>query len=308
MKAPLLNIFRNILKIPVSLKTLNRKIIHFPDDIMQPMQIAVYSGPADSDVWPALYLVNSLQKVFKDIDISVICRERDTELFNMLQWKPRVHSYLDRPEIPDLLDDETFSDSTMLFYPYTGIDAKAESVLRNSGAGIRIAALKTSSPYINLGVKTESDVYPNHLYQLCNALKINCDKSWKPVIQQQILERTEKIMAPISGRTLPYIVTSSNAVNILLKHSAEIPLRTVSLSGKSTDFENLEREIRASIIAGASAVATDSEDLWGDACALGVPVIAIDTSDTFIKWNKCFPVSDETEFIEAWSQLLRDGW
>ncbi len=302
------SIFRRILNKLFIRRYHNRNVIHFPNSILQPSRIVIYSGPADSDIWPAMYLADMLQKAYPSSKMSIICNIDDGELLNMLQWKPRIHFYEKHPTMPSLLDDEQFSDDTLFFYPYTTIDNNAGNLLMSSGAGIRIAPLEYDSPYINLRIRTDSTVYPTILHQICNALGINSETTWKPVIQQQIKEHAKKLMAPVSGRHLPYIVTSSTAISILEKHRAEIPLRTVSLSGKSTDFENLDRETRAAIIADAEAIATDSEDLWCDACALDIPVVALDSSGTFIKWSNYSTVSNESEFIEAWSQLLRRGW
>lgn len=302
------SVFRRILKKPFKWHYHKRNVIHFPDNILKPSRIVIFSGPADSDIWPAMYLADMLQKAYPSANMSIICNRDAAELLNMLQWKPRIHCYEKHPRMPSLLDDEQFSDDTLFFYPYTTINNNTGNLLISSGAGIRIAPLETESPYINLRIRTDSTVYPIMLHQICSALGINSETTWKPVIQQQVKKHAEKLMAPVSGRHLPYIVTSSSAISILEKHRAEIPLRTVSLSGKSADFENLDRETRAAIIADAEAVATDSEDLWCDACALDIPVVALDTSGTFIKWGDIGTASNESEFIEAWSQLLRTGW
>jgi hypothetical protein len=302
------SVFRNILKIPVLRRYKKGNIIHFPNSILQPSRIVIYSGPAPADIWPAMYLTDMLQNAYPKTNTTIICKLDDSELLNMLQWKPRIHFYEKHPGIPNYPDDEKMDDDTLFFYPYTTINNNTGNLLMSSGAGIRIAPLETDSPYINLRIRTESTVYPTMLHQICSALGINSETTWKPVIQQQVKEHAEKLMAPVSGRHLPYIVTSSTALSILEKHRAEIPLRTVSLSGKSSNFENLDRETRVAIIADSEAVATDSEDLWCDACALDIPVVALDTSGTFIKWSNYSVVSNESEFIEAWSQLLRRGW
>ncbi len=302
------SVFRRILKEPYLRRFKKRNVIHFPDSILQPSRIVIYSGPGDTDIWPAMYLSDMLQNAYPETKTSIICNMDDGELLNMLQWKPKIHFYEKHPRIPNLLDDESPENDVLLFYPYTTIDNNTGSLLMSSGAGIRIAPLEIDSPYINLRIRTESTCYPNMLHQICSALGIDSEKTWKPVIQQQIKKHAKNLMAPVSGRHLPYIVTSSTALSILEKHRAEIPLRTVSLSGKTTDFEKLDREERVAIIADAEAVATDSEELWCDACALDIPVVALDHSGTFIKWSNHSTVSNESEFIEAWSQLLRKGW
>lgn len=302
------SIFRSILKKPFIRRYHKGNVIHFPNSIVQPSRIVIYSGSAPADIWPAMYLTDMLQNAYPKANTSIICNLDDGELLNMLQWKPKIYFYENQPRIPGIFGDDILEDDTLLFYPYTTIDNNTGNLLMNSGAGIRIAPLETDSKYINLRIRTESTSYPTMLHQVCGALGITSETNWKPVIQQKVKEHAKQLMAPVSGRHLPYIVTSSTAISILEKHRAEIPLRTVSLSGKSTDFENLDRETRAAIIADAEAVATDSEELWSDACALDIPVVAMDTSGTFIKWSNYSTVSNENEFIEAWSQLLRIGW
>lgn len=302
------SIFRHILKKPFIRSYKKRNVIHFPNSILQPSRIVIYSGPAPSDIWPAMYLTDMLQNAYPKANTSIICNLDDGELLNMLQLKPQIYFYDKHPKMPSLPDDENLKDDTLLFYPYTTIDSITGNLLMSSGAGVRIAPLETDSPYINLRIRTESTSYPAMLHQICSALGITSETTWKPVIQQKVKEHAKKLMAPVSGRHLPYIVTSSSAIAILEKNRAEIPLRTVSLSGKFTDFENLDRETRAAIIADAEAVATDSEDLWCDACALDIPAVALDTSGNFIKWGDISTASNEREFIEAWSQLLRRGW
>ncbi len=301
-------IFRSILKNPLIRHYKKRNVIHFPNSILKPSRIVIYSGPGPADIWPAMYLTDMLQNAYPKANTSIICNLDDVELLNMLQWKPKIYFYEENPRIPTILGDEILEDDTLLFYPYTTIDNKTGKLLMSSGAGIIIAPLETDSPYINIRIRTESTSYPTMLHHICGALGINSETTWKPVIQQKVKEHAKKLMAPVSGRHLPYIVTSSTAISILEKHRAEIPLRTVSLCGKSADFENLDRETRAAIVADAEAVATDSEGLWCDACALDIPAVALDTSGTFIKWGDIGTASNESEFIEAWSQLLRRGW
>ncbi len=139
---------------------------------------------------------------------------------------------------------------------------------------------------------------------MCSAIGITYDAEWKPSVPNRMEEIVEHKIAPVSGRMLPYIVTTPSAISILEKRRAEIPLRTVTLSGKNSDFAHLDREIKTVIIADASAVITDSDDLWGDACAHNVPVVGIDTSGKFLKWKDREPASIEEEFSEAWIRLL----
>lgn len=301
-------LLRKIFGGPSGASRLNKRVIHLPDDLLDPDGFLVYSGPRESDVWPAVYIANTIQKEFPDKDLTVVCNLRDTSLFNMLHHRPSVHTYEDRPRIPSAIEGDAISSGTILVYPYPIVRSDAEKVLSGTICGIRLAPLYTSSPYINLRIKTETDVYPDVLQQMCSAIGIAYDMDWKPSVPNRMEEMVEKKIAPVSGRMLPYLVTTSSAIAILEKSRAEIPLRTISLSGKDSDFSDLDREIKTVIIADASAVVTDSDDLWGDACAHGVPAVGLDTSGTFCKWKESEPASNEEEFVEAWVRLLKKGW
>jgi len=300
--------FKRIFSRKGSASGLNKSVIHLPDDLTHPAGFVVYSGPDESDVWPAIYITNTLQKEFPQKDIVVICRKRDSDLFNMLSLRPSVHSYETRPEIPDTLEADSISAGMIMVYPYAVVQTDAQSVLSGTICRIRMAPLGHSSPFINLRVKTEADVYPDILAEMCSAIGITYNADWKPSVPNRMEEIVEHKIAPVSGRMLPYIVTTPSAISILEKSRAEIPLRTVSLSGKNSDFDHLNREIKTVIIADASAVITDSDDLWGDACAHSVPVVGIDTSGSFIRWQGTEPATNEEEFAEAWIKLLKKGW
>ncbi len=287
---------------------LKNSVIHLPDDLIDPTGFLIYSGPEESDVWPAIYITNTLQREFPGKNIVVVCSRRDSDLFNMLRTRPSVHSYEGRPAIPDTFEADSISDGTILIYPYAEVQNDAERVLSGTTCRIRMAPLNHSSSYINLRVKTEAEVYPDMLSEMCSAIGLAYDADWKPSVPNRMEEIVEHKIAPVSGRMLPYIVTTPSAISILEKSRAEIPLRTVSLSGKNSDFDHLDREIKTVIIADASAVITDSDDLWGDACAHCVPVVGIDRSRTFIKWKDREPAGDEEEFAEAWIRLLKKGW
>lgn len=287
---------------------LRNSIIHLPDDLIDPAGFVVYSGTAESDVWPAVFIANTLQREYPGKELIVICSSRDSDLFNMLRMRPSVHSYEGRPKIPDTIDTDSIPAGMIFIYPYTELRNDAENLLSNTICRIRMAPLNHSSPYINLRIKTESEVYPDILSEMCSAVGISYDSDWKPAVPDRMEEIVEHKIAPVSGRMLPYIVTTPSALLILEKKRAEIPLRTVSLSGRNSDFDHLDREIKTVVIADASAVITDSDDLWGDACAHGVPVVGIDRSETFLRWNNNKPALNEEEFAEAWIRLLKIGW
>ena len=308
MKHAFSKLLRNIFGRKGGSAGLNKRLIHLPDDLIDPDGFLVYSGPEESDVWPAIHLMNTLHREFPEKKLVVICSSRDSVLFNMLRLRPTVHSYEGRPKIPDTIEGDSISPGTILIHPYTIVLSEDEKVLSGTPCRIRMAPLVHSSPYINLRVKTEADVYPDILSEMCSAIGITYDSDWKPAVPNRIEELVEHKIAPVSGRMLPYIVTTPSAISILEKRRTEIPLRTVTLSGKNSDFDHLDREIKTVVIADASAVITDSDDQWGDACAHGVPVVGLDRSGNFLKWKDRKPASDEDEFAEAWIRLLKKGW
>ena len=81
------SVFRRILKEPYLRRFKKRNVIHFPDSILQPSRIVIYSGPGDTDIWPAMYLSDMLQNAYPETKTSIICNMDDGELLNMLQLK-----------------------------------------------------------------------------------------------------------------------------------------------------------------------------------------------------------------------------
>jgi uncharacterized protein (UPF0147 family) len=311
MRNPFSGIVRKLSGGSLSRKHGKGRLIHLPDDLLDPDGFLVYSGPSEPDVWPAMFITNTLQKEFPDKNLTVLCSGRDNPLFNMLPLRPQVLTYTGHPRMPEVskADDSGMPDRTIFIYPYTEVKAEDEKVLADSTCGIKMAPI-TSGPSrnINLIVKTEAISYSGILSQICSVLGLTFDTDFRPVIPDSIQKAAESSIAPVSGRMLPYIVTTSTAISILEKRNAEIPLRTVSLSGRHSDLDHLTRELKTAIIADATAVATDSEEIWADACAHGVPVVGLDTSGNFLKWDDKVPASDETGFREAWIRLLKKGW
>ncbi|MBD3277456.1 MAG: hypothetical protein GF388_04065 [Candidatus Aegiribacteria sp.] len=308
MTSLLKRIFSRITGGPPAASDMNWKVMHLPGDLEDPRNIVVYSGPRESDIWPALFMTNTLQKEFSNTAITVICSGRDRGLFSMLSWEPDVYCYRSKPQIPESLDEGTFGEGCVLFYPYSKVIESDRNLLKHTGCGIRIAPLDHSSPYVNLRVKTEAAYFPEKLAQMCRAMGIDYCSEWKPRVQKHMKRAAEQKMAPVSGRILPYIVTTDPALSILEKSRAEIPLRTVNLSGKNCDFPDIDREVKIAMVAGASAVAADSDDLWGDACALEVPVVGLDRTGTFLKWHGREAAGTEEEFIQGWVEILKKGW
>ena len=283
-------------------------IMHLPGDIREPRGLCLFSGPMESDVWPALFMASTLQRAFGEIELNVLCPGRDDGLFNMLPWRPKVHCYGNSPEIPPSMSGNGLPDGSLFFYPYSKVIDSDVKMLQSAMRLTRIAPLDSPSDLVNLVVRTGSPYFPEKLEQMCVILGIEYDREWKPTVQRHAERAAEQIMAPVTGRMLPYIVTTPTAQKILERSRAEIPLRTVTLSGQSSEFKDLDRELKTAVVAGASAVVTDSDDIWGDACAFGVPVVGLDREGDFMKWHGVEASRKEEDFVEAWVGLLKRGW
>ena len=75
----------------------SRKPIHFPSDLEAPGVLAVLSGRRREDIWPALFLLNTLQKCFPEGKHVLVCRETDGELAGTLRQVPETLCYTDTP-------------------------------------------------------------------------------------------------------------------------------------------------------------------------------------------------------------------
>jgi len=254
-----------------------------------------------------VYTANSLQKAFRERELIVIAPKRDDKLYNMMGRRPKVHCYSERPELPGDLDREKLAKGFLFFYPYSKVIESDRKLLERIPCGIRIAPLDDPSPLINLTVRTESPHFPEKLQQMFHVLGIDYDEEWRPSVRKHAEQAAKQRLAPVTGRMMPYIVVTDSAQAILERSRAEIPLRTVSFSGKKSELADLDREIRTAVVAGASAVATDSDDLWGDACAFDVPVAGLDNSGDFIKWHGMESAQSREGFVQAWVEILKRG-
>ena len=93
MKRIFPKLLRNIKGWKAGAAKLKNSVIHLPDDLIHPTGFLVYSGPEESDVWPAIHIMNTLHREFPEKKLVVICSRRDSVLFNMLRLRPTVHSY-----------------------------------------------------------------------------------------------------------------------------------------------------------------------------------------------------------------------
>jgi hypothetical protein len=284
------------------------RMMHLPGDILHPEGIIVYSGPVESDVWPSLFTANTLQKVYSNAELKIICSARDERLFNMLHVRPEVHCYASSPSIPDTMAVQGIKASSLFFYPYSKVIDSDRELLARIPCSLRIAPLDEESELINLVARTSSPYFPEKIQQMCSILGLQYDEGWKPEVQTHARRAAEQRMAPVTGRMMPYIVVSQEALAILERSRAEIPLRAVTLTGRNSDLSELDRELKTAVVAGAVAVATDNDDLWGDACAFGVPVAGLDRYGDFIKWHGLEASHTVEEFIADWVELLKKGW
>ena len=83
-------------------------------------------------------------------------------------------------------------------------------------------------------------------------------------------------------------------------------MRMVVLDGRESPLLGQGAAVRAAVIAGASAVATDDPSCWAAASSLGVPVAGLDRRGVFPLWQTS-PSSDRSSFLSSWADLLRQG-
>ncbi len=288
----------------------NRKdhSLEFPADLKSPGNIMVYSGPLESAVWPAILLANALQTTYKDVSMTVICPLRDGKLFKMLRRKPEILCYDNRPKVPkELSKRESRPVSSLLFFPYSRIGKEEERFLRRIPCKIRIAPLEAPSPLVNIRVRTRTVELPGMLEEMCGALRLAFDSAWKPVLPRNIALDADHLVRRDAGRGVPYMVVSPRVPALLKKLGAEIPLRKVVLGKKGT-YGTVERELAVALVAGSEAVVTDDATLWSDACALGRPVVGLDSKNTFMKWRWAAPVENMEEFAKQCRELAARKW
>lgn len=301
-------VFRGLLRRGRPRARVGSGMMHLPADIKNAEAVTVFSGPGGSDAWPAILIANTLQRSFGYRRLSVLCSERDEGLFRMISPVPDIHSYAGAPSVPPgFPEDDAFDGNRLLFYPYRRIGRHDESFLAEVRCGIRIAPLDDNSDLINLAVRTGAWSCPEYLLRMCSAVGVEFDIKWRPSIRDHVKKAAEHILAPVSGRMSPYIAVTSPALSILQKSRAEIPLKAVPLDVEGYPIGEIDRETRTAIVAGAAAVATDSDAIWSDACAFGVPATGLDRTDGFMKWDGRNPSADEDGFIGSWVDLLKRG-
>jgi len=273
----------------------------FSGIVENPSDVTVYCGPGPASTWPGIYLACSLQKFYRNSNHHLILNEALTDLASTLPWQPTLHTYASQtgqfsPEIPG---------GSILFNATTDSTGLAEVVLVISPA-LSVAPEGCDSANVRLRVHT--DRYPERVFGICHALGIPPDTKWRPSVPARLTEAASRILAPVSHRSLPYILATSQAATVLERRRAELPLRLVILDGKGRDIpDGLPEGVLMALISGASAVITDRDHIWVHASALGVPVLGYDRRGIFQPWGKP-PPRGETGLLNEWAELLRRGW
>lgn len=273
----------------------------FPGVFENPSNVAVYCAPGGAASWPGIYLACSLQKFYRNSTHHLILHESLADLASTLPWQPVLHTYAAQngqlsQEVPP---------GSVLFNATTDSTGLAEVVLAISPA---LSVAPEGCESANVRLRVNSDRYPEKVFGICQALGIPPDTKWRPSVPQRLAEAASRILAPVSHRSLPYILATSQAAAVLERRRAELPLRLVILDGKSRDIpEDVPEGVLIALISGASAVITDRDNVWTHASALGVPVLGYDRRGIFQPWGKP-PPRGETGLLDEWAELLRRGW
>ncbi len=283
----------------------SRKMLHLPDDLVSPEKLAVVVGRRREDIWAAIFLMHSLQRNFPDNTHFLICREGDGELAGTLQWLPETIYYSETPRTAASEAGEALQGKAILFHPYREMDSETAAFIAATGVGVCVST--AGDPVVNLRVKVQDSSQPERLFRMCEVLGIEPDREWSPAVPSAYISSAAAILAPVSGRALPYIAATTTAANLLEKQRAEIPVRMVIVEGKRREIPEVSRGVMAAIVGGASAVVTSNPGLWLKARALNVPVVGLDRNGRFPDWGGV-PAQDDAEFITQWSDLLRRGW
>jgi hypothetical protein len=290
-----------------------RKQIHLPDCLTNASSMVVVSGPEELDVWSALLLCNNLQKRFENVSLTVLCRERDVGLFSMLDWRPGIAVY-DADRRKETREETREAESLrgsgpdLLFVPYDQIPADLTDTILRIEPSVVISFSGEDAVNLSVRIACTEAGQQDRIHRLCDALGFGSDREWEPSVTAHDSYAASELLAPVSGRALPYIFASPGAADVLRKCHEEIPLKLVQSSGRDSLVEGLGRNVRAALVQEASVVATDEPDLWVEALFLRVPVVGLDSKGTFPAWGEQQPASDRVEFLETWESLITQGW
>lgn len=245
-------------------------------------------------------MAKALQDAYPGIPIHFVAHQDVFELAGFLPWTPEMHIYSTDSGSPDPFPPEDL----LLFNTHPGDD-----LLRFVEKTSPMACISSiDHPAVNIIVKTASAVFPDNVHGIMNVLKLKTSMNWKPGVPRVLADKASTILSPVSHRTLPYILATEDASAIFKRKRAEVPLKIVLVDGNTTNIPPETSEgIRAALVAGASAVATTSRNLWIHARALGIPVIGLDRKGAFSGWGS-EPATGDTQFLEQWASLIRLGW
>ncbi len=274
---------------------------NFPSDVTEPEAVGVFSSSDISSAWSAVYMASVLQNVYPSIPVHFVTHSSVAELAGFLPVTPQMHIYTGDPGSVD----PEIPEGVLMFSPQP-----EDSLLRFVEKASPLACVSTQkNPAVNIIVKIGSDtVLPHSIYELMKVLKMEADTAWKPVVPGVLAEKASSVLSPVSHRTLPYILATEAAANVLEKKRAEVPLKIVLVDGKTTVIPpETSVGLLAAMVAGASAMVTTDRNLWIHARALGIPVIGLDRKGVFSGWGG-EPAPGDTMFLEQWATLIRVGW
>ena len=279
----------------------SRPMMHMPDDLLAPESVAVCCGRSEERVWASMYMAAALREHYGGERLHGFCAPRDRELMAVVVEGDKIH---DLPGDCLEAEEELFRPS-IVFCPYAGLTLEEAVDIAAPGCAVAGTA---DHPAVNLRVRVVGGhVLPESIRTMCELLRISYPEDWAPRVPRNDLARAEALLAPVSGHAMPYIAATSKAADVLRASGVEIPLKMVMLDGDESPVGGADRAVRAAVIAGATAVATDSGVVWSDACALGVPVVGLDRDGRFPGWEES-PANAAEPFVEGWKALLRRGW
>lgn len=279
----------------------DRPMIHLPHDLREPESVGVFCSGGEERVWAAIYMARALSEAYGSDVLHAYCPRRDRELMASVVATDRVH------RLPDPSGDGGEEDPppSIIFYPYG--DVSLDTAVRLASLRRPVAGMAEHS-VVGLRVRVAGGYrLPRAVEEMCRLLEVPFPRDWRPGVPRNDAARAEALLAPVSGHAMPYIAATSGAADVLRSAGVEIPLKMVLMDSEKGPVEGAERGVRAAVVAGASAVVTDSPVVYGDACALGVPVVGLDRRGSFPPWDR-EPASDEKSFVAAWRDLLREGW
>jgi len=279
----------------------DRPVMHLPDDLREPESVGVFCDGGEERIWSALYMARALSEAYGSDALQACCPPRDRELMSSVVPPDRVHRL---PGPPEGIREE-HPPPSIIFYPYG--DVPLETAVRLASLRRPVAGM-AEHPVVGLRVRVAGGYrLPRAVEEMCRLLDLPFPRNWRPDVPRNDAARAEALLAPVSGHAMPYIAASSGAADVLRTAGVEIPLKMVLMDSEKSSVGGAERGVRAAVVAGASAVVTDSPVVWSDACALGVPVVGLDSRGAFPAWDR-EPASDEKGFVAAWRDLLREGW